>query len=300
MIRKAVIAVLAGLFLAGSAFAAAPCPPGSQRIACVIPLEYGSGQGGEPFSAAGKGVFASQAHEGHFNNSLSQLLGPVTAEIGRQSNLLPLASPSSGILLTYDSSLKTFVANADSSLGPVLGERAETVGRHRIFLGFSYQFFNFDKIDGVDLHNFPVMLPHADDSVDNTAPGQPTPTTCKAATTATTNLNGCAFVRDLISTVNSIDLKINQYTTYVTFGLTSHIDLSFVIPIENVRMSLRSQDTIILGTNGLYTAKSGTPDSATAQPRLNHLWGNCPNAKPAAGVAGLAGSCLNHVFPDWR
>src|SRR6266403_1659304 len=298
MIKKAVIAVLAGLFLAGSAFAAAPCPPGSQRIACVIPREYGSDQGCEPFSAAGKGVFASQEHEGHFNNSLSQLLGPVTAEIGRQSNLLPLASPSSGILLTYDSSLKTFVANADSSLGPVLGERAETVGRHRIFLGFSYQFFNFDKIDGVDLHNFPVMLPHADDSVDNTAPGQPTPTTCKAATTATTNLNGCAFVRDLISTVNSIDLKINQYTTYVTFGLTSHIDLSFVIPIENVRMSLRSQDTIILGTNGLYTAKSGTPDFATAQPRLNHLWGNCPNAKPAAGVAGLAGSCLNHVFPD--
>jgi hypothetical protein len=298
MNRKAVIAVFAGLLLAGSAFAATPCPPGSQRIACVIPLEYGSGQGGEPFSAAGKGVFASQEHEGHFNNSLSQLLGPVTAEIGRQSNLLPLASPSSGILLTYDSSLKTFVPSSDSSLGPVLGERAETVGRHHVFIGFSYQFFNFDKIDGVNLHNFPVMLPHADDSVDNTAPGQPKPTTCSAAVTATTNVGGCSFVRDLISTVNSIDLKINQYTTYVTFGLTSHIDISAVIPIENVRMSLRSQDTIILGTNGLYVPKNGTPDFFTDPPRLNHLWGNCPDAKPAAGVAGLDPSCLNHAFPD--
>jgi len=298
MIRKAVTAVFTGLLLAGSAFAGTPCPPNSQRIACVIPLEYGSGQNGEPFSAAGKGVFASQEHEGHFNNSLSQLLGPLTAEIGRQSNLLPLASPSSGILLTYDSSLKTFVPSTDSSLGPILGERAETVGRHRVFVGFSYQFFNFDKIDGVNLHNFPVMLLHADDSVDNTAPGQPAPTVCKAAITATTNLNGCSFVRDLISTVNSIDLKINQYTTYVTFGLTSHIDLSFVIPIENVRMSLRSPDEIILGSNGLYAVKANTPDSKTAAPRFNHLWGNCPNAKPVQGAAGLAASCLDHVFPD--
>ena len=109
-IRRAVIGVLASLLLAGaSSFAAAPCPAGSERIACVIPLEYGIGAKREPFSASGQGVFASQEHEGHFNNSLSHLLGPVTAEIGRQSNLLPLASPSSGILLTYDSSLKTFV-----------------------------------------------------------------------------------------------------------------------------------------------------------------------------------------------
>lgn len=298
MIRKAVIGVLAGLLLAGASAFAAPCPAGSKRIACVIPLEYGIGKNGQPFSASSQGVFASQEHEGHFDNSLSQLLGPVTAEIGRQSNLLPLASPSSGILLTYDSSLKTFVPSTDSSLGPVLGERAETVGRHRVFVGFSYQFFNFNKIDGVNLHDFPVMLPHADDNVDNTAPGQPTPTVCKSAVSATTNLNGCAFVRDLISTANSIDLKINQYTTYVTFGLTSHIDVSFVLPIENVRMSLRSQDTIILGTNGLYAVKAGTPDSQTLPPRFNHLWGNCPDPKPAAGVSGLDPRCLNHVFPD--
>ena len=87
----------------------------------------------------------------------------MTAEIGRQANLLPLASPSSGFVLTYDSSLKTFVTSNDS-LGPILGERAETVGRHRLFIGFSYQFFNFNKIDSVDLHNIPVVLPHAEDT----------------------------------------------------------------------------------------------------------------------------------------
>jgi hypothetical protein len=298
MIKRAVLGIVfVAAFSGASAFGAGPCPAGSSRLACVIPLEYGIGPNGEPFSASNQGVFASQEHEGHFDNSIGKVLGPVTADIGRQSNLLPLASPSSGIIYTYDTSLKTVVLVTDS-LGPILGERAETVGRHRIFVGFSYQFFNFNKIDSVDLHNFPVMLVHADDNVDNSLPPPAAPTVCSAAVTATKNLNGCAFVRDLISTVNSIDLKVNQYTTYVTFGLTSHIDLSMVIPVENVRMSLRSDDTIILGSNGFYTATPGTPDSATQQPRFNHLWGNCPVPKPAIGASGLDPSCLNHVFPD--
>ena len=120
------------------------------------------------------------------------------------------------------------------------------MGRHRLFLGFSYQFFDFDRIDGVNLRNIPAVLVHQDDIDDNF------PKMCSAATGATLNVNGCAFVRDAVKTDNSIDLKASQYTAYVTFGLTSRIDVSLVIPFENVRMGLQSRDTIILGTNGFY------------------------------------------------
>ena len=159
---------------------------------------------------------------------------------------------------------------SNDSLGPVLGERAETVGRHRLFVGFSYQFFNFNKIDSVDLHNIPVVLTHADDNVDN--PGH----TCSIVGAA--NLNGCAFVRDIVSTQNSIDLKVNQYTTYLTFGFTRNIDVSAVIPFENVRMNVTSNDTIVLGSDTFH----------------DHLWNGCTNiADPTADP-----QCLHHRFPD--
>jgi hypothetical protein len=268
MIKRAVLAaVFAVLFCSATAYGQGPCAKASGKLACVIPQEYGADQ---PFKFSQDGVFAFNNHEGHFNDSIAFSLRPLTADIGRQANLLPLASPSSGFVFTYDSTLKTVVPSNDSSLGPILGERAETVGRHRLFVGFSYQFFNFDKLDSVNLHNIPVILTHADDPLDNA------PAICSIKTGA--NIKGCRFVRDLVSTQNSIDLKVNEYTTYVTFGLTSTIDLSMVIPVENVRMHLTSVDTIIPGSD-----------------IFDHLWHNCADTNnPLAHV----NTCFQHTFPD--
>jgi hypothetical protein len=304
MFKRIALCMMFGV-LSTSALAQGPCASQSGKLACVIPQEYGP----NGFSFFKNVLVPAGDHPEHFNNSsanpdqgdIETRLKPLTQIIGRQANLLPLASPSSGVLLTFDSSLKTQVITADS-LGPILGERAETVGRHRLFLGFSYQFFDFDRVDGVDLRSFPAVLVHRDDSIDNP------PRVCSAAILdgkpkTLTNVNGCAFVRDAIQTLNSIDLKVSQYTSYVTFGLTSRIDLSLVIPFENVRMGLQSRDTIILGTNGFYPPAStdGPP------PNFDHLFANCPNPRPAAASAtdtqaqasaNLDPRCLNHTFPD--
>jgi hypothetical protein len=80
-----------------------------------------------------------------------------------------------------------------------------------------------------------------------------------------------------------------------------------VIPIENVRMSLYSQDTIIPGSSGFVAVTPGSPDSTipnqnvtntNGAPYFFHLFKDCPNSSPATGVPGLAPSCLNHTFPD--
>jgi hypothetical protein len=265
MIKRAVLAVLFGVVFSSVSAFGGPCSQANSKLACVIPQEYGADQ---PFAFSQSGLFVFQNHEGHFDESILNSFRPLTADIGRQANLLPLASPSSGFVLTYDSSLKTFVTSTDS-LGPILGERAETVGRHRLFIGFSYQFFNFNKLDSVDLHDIPVVLTHAEDTIDN--PGHD-------CAINKGSLDGCAFVRDIVSTTNSIDLKTNQYTTYVTFGLTHDIDVSMVIPYENIRMHLTSQDRIFLGSDILS----------------DHLWVGCTNqANPTADP-----KCLNHTFPD--
>jgi Putative MetA-pathway of phenol degradation len=293
---------LMALFLcigAVSASAQGPCSAPNGKLACALPQEFGSGQKFD-FSDVLEPV---GGHPFHFINDFSATLKPLTTDISRQANLLPIASPSSGIVLVYDPSLKTFVSGTDS-LGPVLGERAETVGRHHLFFGFSYQFFNFDKLDGVNLSDFPAVLTHTDDKTDNSVPGG-VQNNCSITTAA--NLNGCSFVRDQIRTVNSVSLKVNQYTSYVTFGLTKNVDVSMVIPIENVRMSISSQATIVPGTNGFVSVIPGSPDQTNhnqnttgtnGAPYFFHLWKNCPNTSPATGVGGLDPSCLNHTFPD--
>jgi hypothetical protein len=289
MIRPSALLFLFSLLGGAGAFAQGPCSIQSNKLACVLPEEYGStGAFGQVLSRVG-------GHPFHFINDFTTTLQPLSADIGRQANLLPLASPSSG--LVYDPTLKTLVSSAD--LGPILGERAETVGRHRLFIGFSYQFFNFDKLDGINLNNFPAVLTHRDDNTDAA------PLSCSI--NGTNNLNGCAFVRDRIDTINSFNLKINQYTSYITFGLTNRIDVSMVIPIENVRMAVSSQVTIVPGTNGFIPVPAGSPNSIVANQNLTgtngppyffHLFKDCPNTSPPSGLAGLAPNCLSHNFPD--
>ena len=309
MVRAASIVTFVVLLGCASAFAQTqgPCAAQSSKLACLILQEYGASKAFSSvlYDATGTG------HPFHFLSDFATTLRPLTEDIGRQANLLPLASPSSGFILTYDPSLKTFVAS-DDSLGPILGERAGTVGRHRLFVGFSYQFFDFDKIDSVSLRNFPDVLTHTDDSNDNSPSNAPGSVKCSINGPSAGNLNGCAFVRDIISTSNSINLRVNQYTSYVTFGLTNRIDLSLVIPIANVRMALSSQDTVILGTNGLITPIPTSPDATglnqqtnpptapftNGQPYFFHLFKNCPNTSPPSGAAGLDPTCLNHTFPD--
>ena len=264
--KFATIAALVCLFCCTSAFAQGPCAAQSSDLACVIPQEYGSAH---PFTLEDE-LFPIGQHPEHFDPAINAKLKPLASDIGRQANLLPVASPSSGFVLTYDPSLKTFVTSTDS-LGPILGERAETVGRHRLAIGFSYQFFDFDKVDGVNLHDFPLVFTHEDDSHDG-----PPGVTCSV--NGANNIGRCGFVRDRINTINDIDLKINQYTTYITFGLTKRIDISAVIPVENVRFDLSSDDTIQLGTTGFHA----------------HLFKNCTNrTNPTADP-----NCLNHTFPD--
>lgn len=331
MLKHTALLSLLFALCCGSAVAqsAGPCAVQSSKLICVAAQEYGVGNNVSAFGfgsvlqdyqlspTAPPGV-TQDRHPQHFVSDFSSTLQPLSAAIGRQSNLLPLASPSSGIILVYDPSLKTFVAGTDS-LGPILGERAETVGRHRLFVGFSYQFFDFDKLDGVKLNNFPNVLTHADDSNDNSTPTAPI--TCSTGghsiggvpVNSAVNLGGCAFVRDRIDTQNTISLKVNQYTTYVTFGLTKRIDISAVIPIETVRFSLYSQDTIVLGSDGTSAPSSGSTNSyllnqitnpssgpgTTGAPHFYHLFKGCPDTSPATGVSGLDPTCLNHTFPDF-
>lgn len=122
--------------------------------------------------------------------------------IGSQVSDLPLATPASGVTYTYNPKNNVSVPS-NETLGPILTQRAETIGRHKFYLAFTYQYFQFEDIDSVGLKDVPIVLQTA---------------------------NGLTFT----ATNNRIDLNVNQYTGYFTFGLTDSIDVSVAVPILNV------------------------------------------------------------------
>src|SRR5260370_17771785 len=255
------------------------CPVGtaSDKLVCVIPQVFG---------VNGLQV-ANGNHQVHFEASfLSSSFRPLDSAVARQVALLPLASPSSGITFAWDAAAKVFIPSTDS-FGPVLSDRAETIGKYRVFVAFDYQNFNFNTIDGISLKQLPVVLTHADDS--NPQDNVPSNTKCpinpnpNPPSPMQSNTGPCGFVRDVVRTNNRIDLKIHQFTTFFTFGLTNRIDVSIAIPIENIRLGMSSDAPIRTNdTNSrfdhVFTPRADCPPPASTTPCLQQSFSNFGSA----------------------
>jgi hypothetical protein len=162
-------------------------------------------------------------HHAHFQASFQQSFTPLNSAISQELSVLPLASPASAITFTFDKSLGVFTRSTES-YGPILGERAETIGRHRFYFGATYQFFGFSTLDGIDLKRIPAVFKHLQFPIGGSFP---------------------TFEQDYITTSNRIDLKLHQVTLFATYGLTNRLDLSVAVPILDVRMGITSQAHIV-------------------------------------------------------
>ena len=216
------------VFFASAAFAKSPCPTAtlnpnatfSGDMVCLVPQVYGPGGLVGTNNAGPLNPTTRFHHEVHFQASSLESFSPLNSEIGVQLSQLPFASPASGFVFSFNPSLGV-VARTTESFGPILTERADTIGRHKLFVGASYQYFDFDKVGGVDLRNFGAVFRH-----------EPEP-------------GNFIFTNDIISTRNRIDLKVHQVTAVASFGLTSRLDVSVAIPIVDVRMAVTSAATIV-------------------------------------------------------
>jgi hypothetical protein len=214
----------------------------NDRVICTVPQLYGP-QGlifGVP--ATLKPPFLASAPGSFTPPTVTSYLDAVNQTITSQIASLPLVAPASGISLVLDQSLGVFVASNDS-FGPIFSERASTIGKYRLALGFSYQHMNFDSLDGIDLHSFPTVFVQPDDAWGVTNFGQCNPVT---------NVPNCSRgSHDYLTASNRIDLHINQYTAFVTFGVTKRIDLSVAVPVLTVSMSAAADTNIVANSNVL-------------------------------------------------
>src|SRR5262249_33485947 len=177
-------------------------------------------------------------HSAHFNSSCQSEFTQINVSIASQLLTLPLPSPASGFTYTFDPKLGVFTRSTQS-FGPIFGERAETIGKKKVNVGFSYQYFNFDSIEGIPLNNVPAVFTH-DDAI---------------------LLGGR---EDVVTTSSRIEERIHQYTVFGTFGLTDRLDLSVAVPFISNSLSVVSNATIQrIGTTNpaIHFFSQGQPGS---------------------------------------
>lgn len=159
-----------------------------------------------------------QSHSAHFNSDFQGNFSQFGIALVSQIVTVPLPSPASGFTYQLDPSTGVF-QRSTSSFGPILAERAETIGGGRTSFGFAAQRFTFDSIEDLDLGSVPAVFTH-----DNAA-----------------LLGGR---QDVVTTVNNIQANVNQYTTFFTVGVTDRLDVSVAVPIVATDLTVVSEATI--------------------------------------------------------
>ncbi len=186
----------------------------SRKLAHLIPTLYGpTGLFVESEAVLPGGA----SHSAHFNSAFQSEFTQFNIALASQLTAVPLPSPASGFTYSYNESQGTF-DRSTNSFGPILAERAETIGKGKFSFGVSFQSFTFDTIEGMDLSSVPAVFTH-----DGAAPG------------------GRA---DVVNTSNALDARVGQFTTFLTYGFTDRMDLSIGIPLVSTELTVTSDATV--------------------------------------------------------
>src|SRR3954466_630395 len=169
-----------------------------------------------------------QVHSAPLHGSFQSDFSQFTTALVNQFVTVPLPSTASGFTYQFDPTTGVF-QRTTQSFGPILSERAETIGARRGSFGFAAQRFTFDTVEGLDLRKVPVVFTH-----DNA------------------ELRGGR--EDVVTTVNSIQAAVSQFTTFVAVGVTDRFDVSVAVPIVSDSLTVVSNAAIQrLGTTNPLT-----------------------------------------------
>lgn len=150
------------------------------------------------------------------NNAANSVASTINASTATQLTQLPIPSASIGVVSLRQKGQEA-TAPFDN-LGPILTDRPDTVGKGHIYLGFSYQHFGFNAVDGVGLGALPVSFVT---SVLLTSTDQRT---------------------EYGTETNNVNFKLDQEVGIATAGLTKSTDVSIVVPFNSVALHVTTSN----------------------------------------------------------
>lgn len=212
-------------------------PVQSTDLIDLLPGLYG-GDGVQLQAVRGAGI----THNPHFATaSLTQL-----KKLANAANELapPVPSSQGGFTLEFDPITNEFVQSTNS-LGPIFAERAETIGKNKINLGFVYSYLNFTKFEGESLSNISRSLSHKNvggPGIDVCIGGPP---------------GACYFYEaDKVVLDLDIGLTTHIFSFFGTYGITEKLDIGLFIPIMRNRLSVKSQGSIVENSTRVFFSGS--------------------------------------------
>jgi hypothetical protein len=189
----------------------------SQKLVCLFPFSTGALAGASALNGGSSGAAVTQA---------SQVATTLDIAIASQASQLPLASASAGTIVI----LKGGVPETFNNLGPILVDRAQTIGKGSVFVGFTASQFAFTDIDGTKLGNLPFSY------------------------FRTAYIPGTQLLQSntYTSEKENLNFRISQYIGVATVGVTKRVDATVIVPWEHVSLG----DVVGTSTNYVVNANN--------------------------------------------
>lgn len=232
--------LMAGLVLCLTTAPPTMAQQGGVRGRIAELLSFGSC--GEPL-CLDNSVNATNGHGRHFIPDIIARNGAIVDfladAIAANASTLPLSATGSGITFKFVGGLPV---RTSSSLGPVFGERAQTLGRGRVVVGANMSSTSFTSLRGVPLDRLTLNFTH-----DDVAPAG----------------LGLPLRENDILQVN-LDINVNLLVTtfFATWGLSDAVDVGFAIPIVHTGLTGRSVGQFIpfgIPTSHFFAGDSANP-----------------------------------------
>src|SRR5437867_1735552 len=203
-----------------------------------------------------------QLHADHFipaaraeNGSLISFLS--NAVSGNVANI-PVSATSGGSTFRFEGGVPV---RTSVSPGPVFAERAQTLGRGRVFVGANVNHLHFATLRGVSLDGIELTFTHEN----VTGP------VCDSIVGASCTPYGVPMLEnDVIAVRLALDLDMTVTSFFMSFGLLDRVDVGVVLPIVS---------TSLHGTSDAEIVPFGGTTAA-------HFWGGTP-ANPQLSTSRL-------------
>ena len=205
------------------------------------------------------GVFANASALGGSTgtNDAQRVAAGLNTAIATQLSQLPIASASSGQVVTY----KAGLAKSFEDLGPILTDRAQTLGPNTFYLGVTASQFVFTDVDGKSLGSLPFSY------------------------FRNAYVNGVLQSTIYTTEKTNLHLKANQLVGVATFGIGKRFDASAIVPVVYISIG----DTT-------YSTMNYVVDAATNT--LSFQYASKDSSVPGT-ASGIGDITFNAKYSPW-
>ena len=180
---------------------------------------------------------ATALHADHFvpaavadNGTLISFIGTA---ISQNVSSLPVSATSGGATFRFEGGVPV---PTSGSPGPIFAERAQTLGKGRIFIGANINRLHFETLRGVSLNGVQMVFTHQN----------VTGAECDSIVGASCAPYGVpAHENDVIDLNLALDIDMTVTSFFLSFGLLDRVDIGVVLPVVSTSLTGTSDAQIV-------------------------------------------------------